>query len=117
MLVLSGDQATSSSGALVLVRRRGGLSPSVGTSHRSLTALSVSYEGSRTEKTTHLPSGLTAGVPTRFIIHKASWVIGLMGVVAWAAATIGASKQAASSVAKYSGRFIFSCSLGSTWPL
>ena len=29
-----------------------------------------------TEKTTHLPSGETAGAPTRFISHSASWVSG-----------------------------------------
>src|SRR6201996_5412971 len=72
MLLLWGDQAGLPSGALVLVIRRGGLSPSTDTSHRSLTALSGSYEGSTTEYTAHLPSGLAAGAPTRFIIHKAS---------------------------------------------
>jgi hypothetical protein len=39
--------------------------------------LSGSYAGSRTETTTHLPSGLTTGVPTRFIIHSSSCVIGV----------------------------------------
>src|SRR3984957_14002508 len=115
MLALSRDQTTSSSGALVLVRRRGGLMPLVGASQRYLTALPVSYEGSRTEKTTHLPSGLTAGVPTRFIIHKVSWVIGLTGVVAWAAATIVASRHAEIRAAKYLHLFIYSGSLSLTW--
>jgi hypothetical protein len=86
MLPLSGDHTTSPSGALVLVIRRGALNPSTDTTQRSLTALSVSYEGSNTEYTTHFPSGLTTGAPTRFIIHKASWVIGLVATIGFVAA-------------------------------
>src|SRR5665213_1087717 len=79
MALLSGDQATPFSGALVFVRRRGAALPSAGAIQRSLTSLSGSYDGSSTGKTTHLPSGLAAGAPTRFIIQSLSWVIGVLG--------------------------------------
>src|ERR1700723_2771092 len=105
MLPLSGDHTTSPSGALVLVMRRGGFSPSTDTTQRSLTALSASYEGSNTEYTTHLPSGLTLGAPTRFIIHKASWVIGFVATVVCAGATSGRITHPASNAAQNSLRF------------
>src|SRR5580704_10587655 len=94
MMLLSGDHATSPSGALVWVIRRGGFSPSTGTNHRSLMALSGSYAGSSTEYTIHLPSGLAAGAPTRFIIQSASCVIGLREGDDWATEAIGAARHA-----------------------
>src|SRR5580692_4913517 len=100
MLLLSADHATSLSGALVLVMRRGGLLPSTGTSHKSLTALSASYEGSNTAYTTHLPSGLTTGAPTRFIIHSASCVIGLVAAGISARDSSGSATQAAVTIAQ-----------------
>src|SRR6266404_4236411 len=95
MRVLSGLQATPLSLALVKVILRGFALASVGTSQRSEVWSFSSYEGSVTEKTTHLPSGLTFGAPTRFINHMASCVIGCL--VVWAVAAIAKrtrSKQA-----------------------
>jgi hypothetical protein len=59
-----------------MVMRLGASWPSVATSHRSLTDLSASKAGSSTENIARLPSGLTIGAPTRFMLHKASKVIG-----------------------------------------
>jgi hypothetical protein len=42
-----------------------------------LTCSFSSYEGSVTEKTTHLPSGLIDGEPTRFIPKSVSCVSGV----------------------------------------
>src|SRR4051794_35758066 len=89
---LSGDQTAPPSPPLVLVIRRGAAPPAVGASHRSFCALSVSYAGSTRENRTHLPSGLTMGAPTRFIIQIASWVIGALPC---APATCGDRKPAA----------------------
>jgi hypothetical protein len=61
-------------------------------------ALGGEGEGSKTEKTTPLPSGLTTGDPTRFIIHSVSWVMGLSGGVAWASDRSGAMRPAAITV-------------------
>src|SRR5271154_1422790 len=105
MLLLSGDHATSLSAALVLVMRRGAFSPSADTSPRSLTLLSVSYEGSTTEYTTHLPSGLTAGAPTRFIIHSASCVMVLGGGAASAIDWSAPQRNATISIAQHFGEF------------
>src|SRR5437667_8299594 len=74
MLRLSGDHATSLSDPLVNVICRGSALPSFGTIHRSDDCSFSSYEGLVTEKTVHLPSGLGAGPPTRFISHIASCV-------------------------------------------
>ena len=52
-----------------------------------------------TEKTTHLPSGLATGVPTRFIIQSFSCVIGVLGVGDSAFAARGTIRQAAKAAA------------------
>src|SRR5258708_34674448 len=74
MVLLSGDHTTSASAALVCVIGRGAVLPSTGTSQRSELCSFSSYEGSVTEAMTHLPSGLGAGAPTRFISQSASCV-------------------------------------------
>ena len=71
---LSGDQVTSLSLSFVSVMRRGLVLPSLATIHRSADCSFESYAGSVTENTTHFPSGLSAGEPTRFISHIASCV-------------------------------------------
>jgi hypothetical protein len=73
---LSGDHDGSLSPAFNAVILRGAALPSAGTSHRSVDCSFSSYDGSVTEKTTHLPSGLIAGAPTRFINHMVSCVSG-----------------------------------------
>src|SRR5258708_35442032 len=74
MVLLSGDHTTSASAALVCVICRGAVLPSTGTSQRSELCSFSSYDGSVTEETTHLPSGLGTGAPTRFISQSASCV-------------------------------------------
>ncbi len=76
MRLLSGDHDGSLSPAFIAVILRGLALPSEGTTQRSVTASFSLYEGSVTEKTTHLPSGLMEGAPTRFISHSASCVRG-----------------------------------------
>ena len=44
----------------------------------ALPPVNSSYAGSTSEKTTHFPSGLGTGAPTRFIIHIASCVSGTL---------------------------------------
>src|SRR5258706_5562727 len=71
---LAGDHATSPSDDLVNVICRGSALPSLGTIQRSDDCSFSSYDGLVTEKTVHLPSGLGAGPPTRFISHIVSCV-------------------------------------------
>src|SRR3954462_1311435 len=71
----SGLQSTPPSPPLVFVSLLGAVDPSVGTIQRSLMVFDSSYDGSVTEKTVHLPSGLTTGAPTRFMRKTSSWVM------------------------------------------
>src|SRR5260221_12186163 len=92
MVLLSGDHATSASAALVCVICRGAVLPSTGTSQRSELCSFSSYDGSVTEETTHLPSGLGTGAPTRFISQSASCVgafLAGMADVGWREAGAG----------------------------
>src|SRR6185369_10938336 len=75
---LSALHATPLSPPFVDVSRRGFALPSVGTIHRSDTWSFSSYAGSTRENTTHFPSGLGTGAPTRFIIHIVSCVNGAL---------------------------------------
>src|SRR5262245_24788495 len=72
---LSSLHATSDSRALLEVSRRGSAPPSPGTIQRSADFSLSSYAGSVTRNTTHLPSGLDTGAPTRFMSQRSSWVI------------------------------------------
>src|SRR6185369_14502067 len=81
---LSGLHATPLSPPLVAVKRRGFALPSLGTIQRSETWSFSSYDGSTNENTTHFPSGLGTGAPTRFIIHIVSCVSGTLLVCALA---------------------------------
>src|SRR5258708_8116785 len=74
MVLLSGDHTTSASAAFVCVICRAAGLRSTGTSQRSELCSFSSYDGSVTEETTHLPSGLGTGAPTRFISQSASCV-------------------------------------------
>src|SRR5688572_2634161 len=76
MRLLSPLHAGLLSALLVTVNRRAGFEPSAGTIHRSDTAAAGSYEGSETEKTAHLPSGLGTGAPTVLARYTSSCVIG-----------------------------------------
>src|SRR5262245_29828461 len=78
MRLLSALQATPVSVALVDVRRRGAAAPSAGTSQRSAVWSLSSYAGCVTDTTTHLPSGLGTGAPTRGISQSASCVTGCL---------------------------------------
>src|SRR6476469_9709283 len=85
MRVLSGDHVTSLSIAFENVIFLALALPSAGTIQRSLDCSFGSYDGSVTEKTTHRPSGLIAGAPTRFISQSVSCVIGCFAAIAAAA--------------------------------
>src|SRR5207244_7017074 len=92
MLLLSGDHATSPSDPLVNVICRGSALPSFGTIQRSDDCSFSSYDGLVTEKTVHLPSGLGAGPPTRFISHIVSCVSArLDGILMFCAASDAAA--------------------------
>src|SRR5688572_7834042 len=93
---LSGLQTTPLSGRRVDVRRRLELRALVSMSHRSLSWLFSSYEGSATCTTIHRPSGLTCGGPTRFMSHMSSCV----GTTLAAAAAAGTSNPANNSTAR-----------------
>src|SRR5688500_12168057 len=71
----SGLQVAPLSPARVPVSFRGGWLPSVATSHRSLDCSVSVYEGSVTWTKAHLPSGLSAGAPSRFDNQTSSCVI------------------------------------------
>ena len=71
---LSGDHVTSLSADFENVICRGSALPSAGTSQRSLDASFSSYAGLLMLKTTHLPSGLGVGLPTRGISQRVSCV-------------------------------------------
>src|SRR6185503_17133414 len=69
--------------------------------------------GSATETTTHLPSGDRAGAPTRFIIHRASWVTGWVPPAGWAASVSGEEATTARRTAREAARaFIESSPVG-----
>src|SRR6266550_2829421 len=87
---LSGAHVTSLSPAFDDVMRCGFALPSDGTIQRSDTTSFSSYDGSVTEKTTHLPSGLGSGAPTRFIRKSVSCVSGCFVCANAAAATSNA---------------------------
>src|SRR5882724_5676567 len=101
MVWLSGDHVTSLSDALLCVICRGSVLPSTGMSQRSDDCSFSSYDGSVTEATTHLPSGLGTGVPTRFMSQRASCVgaflAGMEIFCGWATARV-AARVAATTV-------------------
>src|ERR1051325_2764168 len=94
----SGDQVTSLSPGLENVIWRGFALPSAGAAQRSEVCSFSSYAGCVTEKTTHLPSGLTAGAPTRGISHIDSCVSGCFGWAEGAAARRREGRPAAASI-------------------
>src|SRR5947208_1530077 len=64
--------------------------PEAGTIQRSFTTSFSLYDGSVMLNTTHLPSGLISGAPTRFSIVMLSWVIGFF---VWAFGAANESRQ------------------------
>ena len=68
------QQRLEQTGRRVEVMRRVKLRALVSSSHRSLSWLFSSYEGSATGTTIHRPSGLTCGAPMRFMSQMSSCV-------------------------------------------
>src|SRR5258706_14274362 len=97
---LAGDHATSPSDDLVNVICRGSALPSLGTIQRSDDCSFSSYDGLVTEKTVHLPSGLGAGAPTRFISHIVSCVSARFDAILMSGASCAASDAAAKNIAE-----------------
>src|ERR1041385_1405201 len=71
---LSGDHATSDSADFENVSCRGSAPPAAGTSQRSVDDSFSSYDGLVMLKTTHFPSGLGVGLPTRGMRKSVSCV-------------------------------------------
>ena len=114
----SGAQSTPLSPPLVAVSRRGGALPSTAINQRSVTSPSFSYEGSMIDTTACFPSGLTSGVPSRFISQTSSWVTGRSSSSAWAASGDASSRSIGRAIIG-SDRivsFLVRAGVGRSWP-